>query len=1351
MSVLVPRTVTVVDGDADQTALPLADFRSEHAYVLLGDPGAGKTTAFETEADADSDGQAPVTALHFTRLDQHAERSGKTLFIDALDEFRAGSADARQPLAATLERLVQLGRPPFRLSCRSADWLGRTDLKGIVTTAGYEAVTVLHLDPLRESDIREILTGLAVTDPEDFIAEARDRGLAELLQNPHLLNLLATAVGKSNGDWPDGRFATFAKACELSVREYNDEHQAANHNAPPVSVERILHAAGHLSALLLLSARESIRLDERLTGGAISLSDVRGVGDPSYAHALRRAVKSPLFTGPVDHGRTPMHRQIAEFLGARYLHALIDEGLLPDRVLALMAGSDGIVVSELRGLAAWLAAFNQSVRPTLIEADPVGTAMHGDVRRFQADELERLLRTFAERADEIQVWTWPDVALGSLIHRQTVQTLAEYLTQDDRSEGRQAVVYLLLTALSRATAHPLDDATLTATIRDASWGAHVRIMALRALLRRASESHESAPDLLTLLNDLRHGRVQDRNHELMGLLLAHLYPTQVSPVQVWDYLLPHELPLGGSYGFFWRRSIIDKTADGRLALVEALASRGAEWLQARADDRMLPIVHKLVCGALHDGGDDVDSMTILSWLDLIGLDRFVTGRQSAALSTIRKWLAARPDIQKALLLDGLVRYDGQDDLGYRAFHLRWSICGAGTPADFEGWCLEQAVAFAHVHRAAALQLLVWSGPWQDNQSGPGLSVTEVRAATAGLPILRREVERLASSLPATEDASQIGEEDEEHDSAQSQEQAQLISFARARIEELRRGTCVPGLLGRIAHAYYDPFDEQHGGGPEERVCRFFNGDIELTQAALAGFRRVLDREDFPSLRELIRLDEGGRMSSLALPALAGLELLGRQALRGRPADDILRGVGLYYLTGADVMLRNESDTGPGAWYHETCRSHPRLVAKAMIKVTRSRIRNKNDCHYLWPLARNTDYREVTRVAAPSLWRAFPTKCTAPQLSALKHLLRASLRWEAEGMAEAIDERLPTDLDAAQRALWLAAGLFVSARDPLPDLVSFIAGGEETRCHHVVAFLAEHDDEGPLSTTDWDTPRLRALIELVGRTYSPWLPEPGAPSFRAGGDGRMRAERLMRGWAKALSRRTDAETGAALDALSEDGTIAPWHDILHRSRDQHIVARRTALFSIPSFDAVQETLVGGLPANAADLAASIVATLEAIADYVRNANTDGWRQFWDECPDGARPMHENRCRDRLLDALRRKLPSRIDAQPEGQYAENKRADIRVSYDGIAIPIEIKKDRHRDVRRAARDQLAARYTRDPDSDGYGIYLVLWFGLTPPTAQQPASPDDLRDQLRDGLDDRLRHKIKILVLDLSRPPTK
>ena len=497
MSLMVPRSVTVVDDGRSRSA-SLAEFRSERAYVLLGDPGAGKTEAFRMESRA-VPGSSLVPARRFISrsLDRHPEWKAETLFIDGLDEVRAGRPDARRPMDLILERLEHLGSPNFRISCRAADWLGRNDLQEIVSTAGYGDVRILHLEPLRHEDILRILADLGVPDPRGFLGEASERGLEGLLGNPHSLGLLVKAVAAD--EWPRDRRTTFELACRALARERNDQHRAVQRSAPLLSLDRIMAAAGHLSALLLLSDKGHVSIDPSDDPDSLCLEDIADGDQP----ALLRALKSNLFSVRADGGFTPPHRQLSEFLGAHFLHARIDSGVPASRVLALMTGEDGVVVTELRGLSAWLAAFDRSSRRSLIRTDPVGTALYGDVHRFRSAELEALVRAFAERADEIKAWSWPPVALASLIDSHTVQLLDGYLADEDRGDGRQAVVGLLLRGLAQVSGvHPSRE-RLEQAVRDATWQPRVRQSALRALLHHSGSREEGVPTLRVLLDDVR--------------------------------------------------------------------------------------------------------------------------------------------------------------------------------------------------------------------------------------------------------------------------------------------------------------------------------------------------------------------------------------------------------------------------------------------------------------------------------------------------------------------------------------------------------------------------------------------------------------------------------------------------------------------------------------------------------------------------------------------------------------------------------------------------------------------------------------------------------------------------------
>ena len=108
----------------------------------------------------------------------------------------------------------------------------------------------------------------------------------------------------------------------------------------------------------------------------------------------------------------------------------------------------------------------------------------------------------------------------------------------------------------------------------------------------------------------------------------------------------------------------------------------------------------------------------------------------------------------------------------------------------------------------------------------------------------------------------------------------------------------------------------------------------------------------------------------------------------------------------------------------------------------------------------------------------------------------------------------------------------------------------------------------------------------------------------------------------------------------------------------------------------------------------------------------------------------------------------------RYPNDARPDISVSYGDSRVPIEVKRNDNRDLWRAARTQLMAKYTIDPATNGHGIYVVLWFGCDrtqrSPTGTRPAVPEDLQSQLEATMSDHERRTIYFSVIDVAAPPT-
>ena len=396
MTNFVARTCTeVVEGELrggpENRSLSLEKFRGTDTYVLLGAPGAGKTTAFQREVE--SQAGCYVTARDFRTFDDRPEWHGTTLYIDGLDETRVGSADGRTPFDEIRAKLDRLGRPRLRLSCREADWFGDNDRDNLKAVSRDGRVAVLRLDPLSVDDIREILrANFGIGDPDRFIASARGRGIDALLPNPQSLQMLVLAV-KGNESWPETRMQTFDMACRKLILEHNREHRIAIPDN--VDISSLMGAAGRLCAIQLLTGYDGYALT-----GYESNQYFLGLEQISEKKRTMfdRVLRTKLFESPANGQATPVHRQIAEFLAGNYLHALIDNGLPVGRILSLMTGHDGMIVSELRGLSAWLAAFNKSSRAEIIARDPLGAVIYGDTRHFSVQEKSLVLEGLQRQA-----------------------------------------------------------------------------------------------------------------------------------------------------------------------------------------------------------------------------------------------------------------------------------------------------------------------------------------------------------------------------------------------------------------------------------------------------------------------------------------------------------------------------------------------------------------------------------------------------------------------------------------------------------------------------------------------------------------------------------------------------------------------------------------------------------------------------------------------------------------------------------------------------------------------------------------------------------------------------------------
>ena len=756
---------------------PLADWRDASAYVLLGEPGSGKTTAFEMECDADPEGSERVSARDFTELDlrSHPEWSGKTLFIDGLDEIRTASSNWRRPLDSIRKRLDALGHPRFRLSCRAGEWLGEDDAAALRRLGSYRELVVLRLDPLDEAEMRTLLEkSVGQSRADEFMNAAREHDLLGFLQHPLNLDLLLEAGIENSGI--TSRRGLFEAATRAMIREKNPAHRAARRGTPHPSETALLNASGRLCALSLLTDAPGWSVEPaEPTPGYPSLREIENTDSSIVAEELDGALRTRLF-GMTPAGRfAPMHREVAEFLAGRFLGGQVERcNVSSARPRALMAGGDGAPAPSLRGLAAWIAVHSPKSRPSLIRDDPVGVAIYGDPSEFTSHDQRRLVSNLRDRAREIDIWRWPPVALPSLATPGALPIVRDMISAPERDDATQSLVYLALRAIAQAdgSSIPRDlRALLLGVVTDERWWPGTRAGALKAWVRCASDDGRHVDEALRLLNAIRDHDIEDPRGSLTGVLLGYLYPGRVTPEGIWHYARSYPPdPVGSGHREFWLYDLPRRSEkEGRLAEVLDGLCRWLDGQPHDIDDSCTRDgVVKMLARALEQHGEEIETERLYSWLavampwmptesdlDLstrIGL-HFGVAPPEDIRSKTDSWLRNRPSTQKALILEIVRRQDDHDIIFPTESFLSTGsltvddVLAGASVADFAPWFLEQAVSLSESRPQLACYMLRRTGVAAPPLADPPDHLDEVRTRISGHSPLEEYLESLLAPIP----------------------------------------------------------------------------------------------------------------------------------------------------------------------------------------------------------------------------------------------------------------------------------------------------------------------------------------------------------------------------------------------------------------------------------------------------------------------------------------------------------------------------------------------------------------------------------------------------------------------------
>ena len=232
---------------------------------------------------------------------------------------------------------------------------------------------------------------------------------------------------------------------------------------------------------------------------------------------------------------------------------------------------------------------------------------------------------------------------------------------------------------------------------------------------------------------------------------------------------------------------------------------------------------------------------------------------------------------------------------------------------------------------------------------------------------------------------------------------------------------------------------------------------------MAGFRSLLDRDDLPDLDQIALLHESSKISFFAVPFLAGMEEENDSIIDSLSERGKRRALGFYFVADIprhqflqDLLIFHDYTLPP--WYKRALKHYPEAVADSLVAIHNACVRAKySPDEHLFKMAFDETYAQIAPLAVRRMFSVFPTRCNERQLESLRVVLWSAIRargMSTEELRKIVLKRLHRkNMDIAQRAQWLCAGVYAARDHCLALLEEFLSEGQESRVHRVLVFLA----------------------------------------------------------------------------------------------------------------------------------------------------------------------------------------------------------------------------------------------------------------------------------------------------------
>lgn len=1326
----ISRRLSVTNERGEQTEYSDAAFLALNApLIILGEPGAGKSALVKHIED--TLGVQFYNASTIESLASIDARPSQRIIVDGVDEITA--YDTGTPINRFLVKLPQ--HASFILTCRAADWQDVVNTR-IIQQKWQKRPVAGRLLPLNHYEIVEFINASDTgQDGETFLEEAHRRDVVNLLGNPQNLTMLLKAVQSSG--WPDTRLQLYETASLALVQEDNDTHSSIHRTRP--SPEKLIEAAGFISAQLLLSGTAYIRVDGNGSTALPRATDLAGTElDASVIHS---ALSTKIFRVAGDNILEPCHRTVAEFLAARWLSGALRDRLSLRRLESLLYGNGYIVPTALRGLHAWIATLHPNLANTFITRDSYGFFRYGDPTALTVSQSRHLLGCLEKVAEDDPYFRSEDwhVTFGRGLARpelrddirrvirnpslsyQLSHLLIESMQGDrfvnDIADDLQTL--LLDPTVTFAVRHAAVDALLAGETQ-IDWHPIITqlmqaadIESLRIALEIVGKNipaFDGAAIARLLLNiaEATHAEDGSTYSGLGHALHRHMSPEQLESCL--DILSQHQA---------------EQTGNARRRL-----GNPEQWIFKFMQERL-------------GRGTPPSTRTIYAWLQ--NTDRHSYYRSdwdTFAAGYFSQLVTLRQAIQAEALTHAA------DEHGYWKilFHFNYDYPALGLHEEDIIFHMN-ALVTARSHYAD------WPVRWRHlvdfaigRRNFTGSAMEHATNQSGQHPALQAQLDQLNHPPHQNFEQEEREWERKNRQTRQRKIQARHQNFERIR-DTLGAGQHL-GALGDVAAAYLGhSISPREGDTPIDRVTELVGSS--LVDTALEGLTAAMQRDDIPTARQIIELHANERKSYYFEPILlahCARMLQSGQDVSGLPPAVAHAALAAYHWGNSygDEMVAVvkkrleaivfESQDSKESFIRDTIEPHLHAGTDHIPGLSL--------------LAREEALSDVAGKLAIEWLDHYP------HLSghSLQDLLVAAIRYApGDAILALIRQRITHaqwDCDA-QRHLWMGAAFLLDYAHHADILAAYASEEKERLWAFRTMIYPERE-----SNEDWpelDPSQHHFLITRFGPIWPPAdMPSGGSIGDQNPWDASRFIQTHIDALATQLSDTAENFLSSLIGAAGLDGYQAYIKHVYAQQTRQRAEANKT----LPSLDGVRKVLLKGEPATHDDLQALLMDELEALQNRIRNSPTNDILPFWN----GDDPHEENYCRDRLTSTLTPHLDRfGIRAHIESAMPDQNRCDLLATHGRMDLPIEIKGQWHPKIWTAAAEQLEDNYTQEYRAEGRGIYLVLWFGYL--GTKHPKNPRGWQGQRLPKTLDQMKtlltrkyegisEKTTLFVLDLSKP---